>query len=150
MAPDEGMHRLSTQDAAVALGISVEALRQRIRRGSVRSEKDADGSVWVYVQYQDKIHTDDHIPTGPYSDLLADKDSQIEHLRQQLDRADERDREQRRIIAALTSRIPALPPAGESAESAPPQPPSVDHQETTAPSAPPHQQQRPWWRRVFR
>ncbi len=133
---DDSMRRLSTQDAAVALGISVEALRQRIRRGSVRSEKDTDGSVWVYIQDQDSVRTDDHTPTAPYSDLLADKDDQIRYLREQLDRADERDREQRRIIAALTSRIPALP-AATTEPTETPQEPSV------------HQEPRPWWRRVF-
>jgi len=39
--------RVTPQQAATELGISVEAVRQLIRSGSVRTEKDEDGSVWV-------------------------------------------------------------------------------------------------------
>jgi hypothetical protein len=49
----------------------------------------------------------------------------VAHLREQLEQANERDRENRRIIAALTSRIPAIeapqeaPDAPETVEEAP-------------------------------
>jgi hypothetical protein len=53
------------------------------------------------------------VPTDQ-SELVAALRDQIRDLREQLGQANERDRENRRIIAALTSRIPAIefPPTG--------------------------------------
>jgi hypothetical protein len=78
--------------------------------------------------------------------------ARIDSLEQQLERANERDRENRRIIAALTSRIPAIEASSEApgapettvgeperAERAP-RPGSSEAQEGV---------QRPWWRRMF-
>lgn len=89
---------------------------------------------------------------------------QVEDLRGRLDVADQRDREQRRIIAALTSRIPELPPASqpgniadwsseqrerreqagmaETPTDAPAGPQTATSQEQRAES-------RPWWRRIL-
>jgi len=37
------------QEAAGVLGVSVDAVRMRVRRGSIDSEKGADGRVYVWV-----------------------------------------------------------------------------------------------------
>jgi len=50
--------------------------------------------------------------------LLAAKDETIAALWEQLAQADERDRENRRIIAALTQRVPELPSARSAASPA--------------------------------
>jgi hypothetical protein len=98
--------RLTVRQASERLGISVEAVRARLSRGTLQRETGPDGTVYVVL----------HGP--PRSDqsndqtlLLQRADSEIAYLRQRLAEADERDREQRRIIAALTSRIPELPEA---------------------------------------
>ena len=49
--------------------------------------------------------------------LLTAKDETIAALREQLAQANERDRENRRIIAALTARIPAIEAPQEARES---------------------------------
>ena len=59
--------------------------------------------------------------------LLEAKDETIAALREQLEQANERDRENRRIIAALTSRIPAIEAPQEPSE-ATEQPGRVDSQ----------------------
>ena len=41
--------RLDVKQAAEALGISSEGVRKRIKRGSLDSEKDSDGRVWVWL-----------------------------------------------------------------------------------------------------
>jgi hypothetical protein len=41
--------RLDVKQAAEALGISSEGVRKRIKRGSLASEKDSDGKVWVWL-----------------------------------------------------------------------------------------------------
>jgi excisionase family DNA binding protein len=142
MQPDgERTQRYTPQQAAELLGISTEAVRQRIRRGSLRAEKDADGRVYVHLdaseQRTDDARTNEQTLSAGHSDSLQE---QITYLRKQLDTANERDREQRRIIAALTSRIPALPSAGESPAAAPTE---------AAKQQPSEGVQVSWWRRVF-
>ncbi len=41
--------RLTVQEAAEVLSTSVDAVRMRLRRGSLDSEKDPDGRVYVWV-----------------------------------------------------------------------------------------------------
>lgn len=41
--------RSSVLDAAEHLGVSVNAARMRVRRGTLDSEKDEEGNVWVLV-----------------------------------------------------------------------------------------------------
>jgi Protein of unknown function (DUF4231) len=48
-------HRLNTREAAEALGISVDAVRMRARRGSLASERE-NGKLYVWVD-DDQTHT---------------------------------------------------------------------------------------------
>jgi hypothetical protein len=79
--------------------------------------------------------------------LLDEMSGCIESLERQLEQANERDRENRRIIAALTSRIPAIESPQEPTEA----PETVEGSEPR-PAAPGPQEgaRRPWWRRMFR
>jgi hypothetical protein len=104
---DDGQdERLTVAGAAERLGITKEAVRKRIARGTLHAEKDPDGTVRVYV------------PPSPTPSDAAGRDElveelrdQVRYLRDQLDQERDANRENRRIIAALTSRIPELPPA---------------------------------------
>ena len=54
------MDRVTVQEAARRLGISQDAVRQRIRRGSMRHNKDDKGRVYVYLDPTDTHLTDVH------------------------------------------------------------------------------------------
>jgi hypothetical protein len=41
--------RVRPQEAALELGISTEAVRQRVRRGTLRAEKAKDGHVYIHL-----------------------------------------------------------------------------------------------------
>ena len=41
--------RVSVEEAATLLGIEKGSVKKRIQRGKLRSEKDARGVTWVYV-----------------------------------------------------------------------------------------------------
>ena len=97
--------RLNLQDAAGELGITPDALRQRIRRGQYRSEK-SEGRVYIYLP-ADRTTTEPGVHLESDA-LISELRAHVEDLRAQLDQAHERDRENRRIIVALTSRIPEL------------------------------------------
>jgi hypothetical protein len=138
-------------EAAELLGTSKDAVRMRVRRGSLRSEKGEDGRVYVYVEPdQDTVHAGSEGEAS--GELVAELRDRVGSLERELERAHERDRENRRIIAALTQRIPEIeaPPAEppesptaatEQSGRVEPQPQVEGVQEAAEP--------RSWWRRVF-
>jgi excisionase family DNA binding protein len=118
---DAAQDRLTIQDAAERLGVKEDAIRKRIQRGSLRHEKTAEGRVFVWVDAAPDATQDtaqDTYRDASQDALLAAKDETIAALREQLAQANERDRENRRIIVALTSRVPAIE-APEGARDAP-------------------------------
>jgi hypothetical protein len=62
-------------------------------------------------------------PTDRTDELIAEPRDRVRSLEDQLDQEREANRENRRIIAALTSRIPELEAPAESAPDAPGSPP---------------------------
>src|SRR5215210_1519700 len=145
--------RVSVPQAADHLGTTVDALRKRVQRGTIPHERDRDGRVWILLD-TGRPRQDTGQDTGqPQSDsaaLISAKDETIAALREQLEEANERDRENRRIIAALTSRIPAIEAPQEAREpaetveetpdKAEPRPATGGAQESV---------QRPWWRKLI-
>ena len=108
--------RYTVQEAAEALGTTVDAVRGRIRRGTLDSMKQ-DGVVYVLL---DKVSRDRHAdhtsatadeprPSLDQSGLVGELRDQIEWLRREVERKDT-------IIMSLTQRIPELePPASPGA-----------------------------------
>ena len=93
----------------------------RIKRGTLRSER-RDGRVFVVLGPdlgQDRPTERTPEGAGESGALTSQMQARIESLEHQLEEANERDRENRRIIAALTSRIPAIeaPASPEERES---------------------------------
>jgi hypothetical protein len=116
--------RLTVPQAAEALGVTVDAVRGRIRRGKLEAGHDK-GAVYVWIDAPETADSRGPSETsrGPAPDQaerIEDLREQVAYLREQLEEANERDRENRRIIAALTSRIPAIEaPASPEASDAP-------------------------------
>ncbi len=107
-------------DAARALGISPEAVRNRLSRGTLRSEK-VDGRVFVLIDRDMASHAErstDDTPNGVPPDtsgLFEEMRARIDDLRDQL--AEEREARRRadaiimqlsRANAALVERVPEL------------------------------------------
>src|SRR5215212_8934195 len=92
--------RLTVQEAAEVLGTSVDAVRMRVRRGSLESEKDHDGRVHVWV-HDDSSETKPRLDVE-YSRLISAKDETIRVLSEQLDAEREARRRADTIIAQLT------------------------------------------------
>jgi predicted ArsR family transcriptional regulator len=138
------LDRVTVQEAARILGISEHAVRQRLYRGTLDSEKDPeDGGVFVLLDRDpgESHEGDSPRDTAEMVEMLLD---QVRYLREQLNRADERDRENRRIVAALTQRIPELEAPAEPREA--PQTISEPRPDT---QGPPEEERRSWWRRFF-
>ncbi len=153
-AQDAAQDRMTIQDAARRLGVKEDAIRKRIQRGSLRHEKTDEGRVFVWVEPTEdttKDTTEDTYQVTARDALLKAKDETIAALRKQLEQANERDRENRRIIAALTQRIPAIEPPSEpreSPETAAEEPERVEPRSSSG-GAQVGAEPRSWWQRIF-
>ena len=149
--------RVTIQEAARIMGVSEGAIRKRVKRNTLRHDKDEAGRIYVYLDGATRGATRgvdeglDEVPHPDSSALTSEMRARIESLEHQLEQANERDRENRRIIAALTSRIPELPAPQEASESpetaegpGPRERPFTDEERAQEASQP-----RPWWRRMF-
>jgi excisionase family DNA binding protein len=153
-AQDTTQDRVTIQEAAERLAVKEDAIRKRIQRGTLRHEKTTEGRVFVWVDVAPDATQDtaqDTYQDAPQDALLTAKDETIAALREQLAQANERDRENRRIIAALTQRIPAIeaPPDSAPDASGSPEPGEQAGDRGDAPQQPETATSRPWWRRVF-
>jgi hypothetical protein len=144
--------RTTVSEAASILGISAEAVRGRIRRGTLPVEREG-GAVYVLLEgkLQDRTTDDQSRTTG---DQPGDRtDLLIAELQDRVRSLEEANRENRRIIAALTSRIPAIEApredraspetAADEAERAEPRSSAGVAEEGA------QEERRSWWRRVL-
>jgi hypothetical protein len=165
---------VSVAQAAVLLGLSEDAVRSRLKRGTLRREKGTDGTVFVVLDGgvpadRPTTHVDRPTANGdrPTTDQTADQSAltlmqahldslgeQLTYLRYQLDQEREANRENRRIIAGLVQRVPELGPAYEPRDA--PQATAGDaqgHEERPfteeAQEGPEPRSEQSWWRRWF-
>jgi uncharacterized coiled-coil protein SlyX len=150
--PRDDLDRLTVAQAAEALRISQDAVRKRISRGTIQSDRDESGRVYVYVSASETVHkTDQDIAEDAASKTVQDRyisslEDQIAFLRRELERKDG-------ILLNLTERIPELEAPSEASaspetlketpERAEPRPGAGEAQEEQG------VQRRSWWRRVF-
>src|SRR5215212_2208892 len=90
--------RLNSKEAADALGISVDAVRMRARRGTLEAEHGANGRLYVWLD------TDE--PQSDSAALISAKDETIATLRDQLEAERQAHAEARRLLMAALERIP--------------------------------------------
>lgn len=158
--------RLTIREAAVRLGVSEGAIRKRIDRGTLRHDRDPDGRIHVYVDAGDAAGTTSGTARESNA-LISEMRGRIESLEHQLgqtnellerqmEEANERDRENRRLLAAALERIPSqLEAPAEPPSAAPGDAETVDEQQgrgqarSDAPGAQEDTQPRSWWRRMF-
>ena len=152
--------RLTVHQAAKVLGITPEAVRSRIQRGTLAKEKGDDGTVYVRLN-DDQLRTnaDKQTDQSAYigdqtddqSQLVEHMASEIEHLREMLALRDEEIRRRDHLLAAALERIPAIESPDtpseprESSETSSQEP----HSTHTPPEPQEPSQRRSWWRAFF-
>ena len=139
---------VTVSGAAQLLGISPEAVRARLTRGTLQREKGDDGTTYVRLN-DDRTRTNDDRTadqtrtngdrTDPTPDTFQLMQDQIDFLRRELERKDT-------IIMSLIQRVPELEPALEPRES-----PVTASEGEDKVEAPPEQEELrlSWWRRLF-
>ena len=152
-APDR---RVTVQEAAILLGLSEDAVRSRLKRGTLRKEKGTDGTVLVALDGDrpttngDRPATDQATDQSALALMQAHLDSlgeQLTYIRDQLDQEREANRENRRIIAGLVQRVPELEASRNGHETAPAEPDKEHHPATEG--AEEGAQRRSWLYRFF-
>jgi molybdopterin converting factor small subunit len=178
--PDTNVYssvRMTVQEAAATLGITVEAVRGRMHRGKYGREKAEDGRVYVVLTPDQLANVDErsderseersaHVRerSGGSGELVEELRDHVAFLRAELEarneeihRREEEHREEARrkdtIIAQLAQRIPEL----EAPRESPPEPREASEtvSEEAEKGTSPEQQQpsprreRSWWRAFF-
>jgi hypothetical protein len=140
--PSGIQQRLTVKEAAAALGISSEAVRTRIQRGTLRSIHER-GRVWVVLGPDETRSNTDR--TVDQTELVHELRARVAFLEGQLKIRTEENRRKDHLLAAALERIPAIEPPAEARES--PETDAAPRPGTSAPAEAPAEP-RPWWRRV--
>jgi hypothetical protein len=152
---------VSVYRAAEILGVTVDAIRKRVSRGTIPHERDEDGRVWVLLDTDQDTSSKVHDTDQPQSDvtaLISAKDETIATLREQLEDV-RRERDEWKGQARMTNRLLSgalerIPPQLEAPQEPPEAPEPVDEEPERVeprPAAGGAQESahRPWWRRMF-
>ena len=104
---------MTVAEAAVRLGVTQDAIRQRMRRNSIPHEKDESGRVYVYLH---PTNTDYDGVYVPHHDEVRERvrDALIDELRKQNDFLRAELERKDAILLTMAQRIPELEPAAEA------------------------------------
>jgi hypothetical protein len=144
--------RYTVTEAAEILGITVEAVRGRIKRGTIGHERTDEGVfVWLDTDRSETRREPDEDRSDDRAQLVEALREQVADLREQLAAERDANSENRRLLAAALERIPAIEAPEEPRESpetggepAGSTPPAEEQPEPTS-----RPQERSWWRRMF-
>ncbi len=169
--------RLTVPEAATVLGVTVDAVRGRVRRGKLEAEHGEHGTVYVLLDAETANRRGpskasqgpSETVEGPSSDdsrLVDALEDRIASLERQLEDARAANRENRRLLAAALERIPAIEgprdgheapredaggveDRGETAEAQRAAQDEKTEQYDNVILPKPETARRPWWRRIF-
>jgi|SRR5215217_1149786 len=127
--------RLTVGEAADALGISSEAVRTRIQRGTLRSIREGGR---VFVLFDADRTQPNTVGTADQTALVAELRDRVAFLEGQLKIRTEENRRKDHLLAAALERIPAIEPPEplETPSDPTPKTPRPPEPETTRPPAP--------------
>jgi hypothetical protein len=101
--------RVSIEEAATLLGIEKGSVKKRIQRGKLRSEKDAAGVTWVYLDRSETVQDQSQGRSETDRDeLVVELRDRVRSLERRLDEEGESRRRADTIIAQLTQANTAL------------------------------------------
>src|SRR5215208_1991632 len=147
-------HRVPVIEAAELLGITPDAVRARLRRGTLPKEEGPDGETLVVLDADTMPQgtdttTDTMRQVADTTALVESLREQVSYLKETVAKRDEEIRRRDHLLAAALERIPAI--------EAPPDTPSdirespVSASDEAGDAGVPSEPERPvsWWRRLF-
>src|ERR687885_181345 len=145
--------RATVEEAAKLLGVSVDAIRKRIERGTLESEK-VDGTRFVFVNAPVMTHQDHDMTVHQDSDmaaLVSSMQDQIDTLKRELEDRKEEARRKDVLLMNLTEAMKAIAPPSSDTPLEPREAPEKPTVEQSSGRDQPQEgdAQRPsWWRRL--
>jgi excisionase family DNA binding protein len=148
---------LTVPEAAEVLGITGDAVRSRIKRGTLPTVREG-GRVFVVVggsEATDRPTAQAQPTHAPGEDrLYQEMQERIRYLESQVEEEREARRRADTLLARLMDRLPELESPREAPPETPGSPPEAAEEPERAqprPDSPGPQEgvQRPWWRRMF-
>ncbi len=139
--------RVTVQEAAKILSVKEPAIRKRIKRGTLESEREG-GRVYVYLDTGQSADYYEERSEDWTTERAPERDELVEELRRQNEYLREESRRKDHIIAGLVERLPPAiePPEPQNqAESAEPRSDRVETPEEPERAT----ERRSWWRRWF-
>jgi hypothetical protein len=140
-------------EAARVLGLSVDAIRKRVQRGTIPYEKDPAGRVTILL---DTVETVQDVTGHGHrrGAELEDLRDQVAFLRRELEARTEEARRKDHIIMSLTQRVPELEPgnlrdAPHGPETVAEEPEGVDAPTSQVDRETGAQRRSSWWRKFF-
>ena len=103
------MDRVTVAEAAQRLGISKDAVRQRIRRNTIEYKRDERGSVYVLLPPEDAEQD-----AGAHADHDAVLLDYVETLKERIRNLEEESRRKDHILALQLEHMRALEPPSEA------------------------------------
>jgi hypothetical protein len=143
---DPATDKLAVSEAAEMLGISPDAVRSRIKRGTLPHVRES-GRVFVTLGAADRLTDQSQSASDVLTSELRDR---LRYVEGQLEAERLAHAEARRLLMAALERIPPQLEASEAPEA--PESPETTADTPSSATAPPEPQegaQRPWWRRMF-
>ena len=155
-----GRRRLTVAEASEALGVTVEAVRGRVKRGTLEHERDS-GTVYVLLSADQPATgqqpADDQLRPDDREGIVGELRDRIQYLERQVEEEREARRRADTILAQLSAAtaeqartiraIEAPQEAPEAAETAEEAPDRTEPRPTTGGAQ--EGAQRPWWRRLI-
>jgi hypothetical protein len=150
--------RVTVDEAARHLGLTVDAVRKRVQRGQIGYDKDEAGRVRIILDEGETLQDESPDTTGrvagAHDDLVEELRDRVHYLERMLeDEREARTEERRRhdtLMAQLMQRIPQLEASPEASETSEP---GEEQQGRGQPhsDAPGAQEgvQRLWWRKLI-
>jgi hypothetical protein len=113
--------RVTVIEAASILGITPDAVRSRLRRGTLHKETSEDGTVYVRLDTEGPAGLNDQT-TDRSADqttvvYINELKSEIDYLKETVAKRDEEIRRRDHLLAAALERIPAIEAPQEAPES---------------------------------
>ncbi len=116
---------ITVAEAARILGVSKQAIRQRIYRDTIPHSKDEEGTVFVRITEDNpETNGESHDENSGYTqdvgrELIDELRDRVGFLERQLETEQAASAELRRIVAGLVQRVPELEAPSETRESSP-------------------------------
>jgi hypothetical protein len=133
-------------EASGILGVTVEAVRGRIKRDTLEHEKAEDGTVYVLLKPDQSRPAPDQSANQSTDQAMtmARLENEVQFLREELARKDA-------ILLNMTEAMKALTPPRSEAQDAPESPESPAPSDTPVEASGEAQEPdtRPWWQRWF-